>query len=78
MATIVENSPWTRERIAALQDSQLARLNYDQLVEIVLASGVPLRDHQRVHQMEGDALVRLAHWARRHCGASGHIAERGG
>jgi hypothetical protein len=67
MPTIVDKGHWTREQIAALEDRQLARLNYDELVEIVLASGVPVRDRQRVCTMESDALVRLAHVARRHC-----------
>ncbi len=67
MAAIVEKSHWTREQIAVLQDSQLARFNYDELVKIVLASGVPLGDPRRVSTMESDALVRLARLARRHC-----------
>jgi hypothetical protein len=67
MATTVDKGHWTREQIAALDDRQLARLNYDELVEIVLASGVQVRDRQRVCTMESDALVRLAHVARRHC-----------
>src|SRR4051812_10869229 len=67
MAAIVEKGHWTREQIAVLQDWQLARFNYDELVEIVLASGVLRRDGQRVSRMEGDALVRLAGFARQHC-----------
>ena len=67
MATIVDKSQWTCEQIAALDDRHFSRLNYDELVELVLASGVPVRDSQRVRLLEGDALVRLAHAARRHC-----------
>ena len=43
MVTIAGRSQWTREQIAALTNSQLASLNYDEMVEIVLASGVPFR-----------------------------------
>jgi hypothetical protein len=67
MVTIVGRSQWTREQIAALTNSQLSRLNYDEMVEIVLASGVPLRDLAYVRTMESDALVRLVHWARQSC-----------
>jgi hypothetical protein len=67
MVTIVGRSQWTKEQIAALTNSQLAQLNYDEMVEIVLASGVPLRDFMHIRTMEGDALVRLVHWARQHC-----------
>ncbi len=67
MVTIAGRSQWTREQIAALTNSQLASLNYDEMVEIVLASGVPLRDFMHIRTIEGDALVRLVHWARQQC-----------
>ena len=67
MVTAIEKIQWTKSDIAALSDSQLARLNYDEMVDLVLYSGVPLRDSQRVPAMEGDALMRLVHWARQFC-----------
>jgi len=67
MVTIVGKSPWTKVQIAALSNSQLAHLNYDEMVEIVLVSGVPVRDFERVRTMESDALVRLVHCARQFC-----------
>jgi hypothetical protein len=67
MVTIAGRSQWNREQIAALTDSQLAHLNYDEMVEVVLASGVPTRDIAYVRTMESDALVRLVYWARQSC-----------
>jgi hypothetical protein len=67
MATATEQSHWTKERIAALDQSELARLNYDEMVEIVRASGIPLRDMHWVNTLESDVLVRLVHWARQSC-----------
>jgi hypothetical protein len=66
MVTIVEKCHWTNGDIAALSDSQLARLNHDEMVELVLISGVPVRNIECIRTMEGDALARLVHWAR-HC-----------
>jgi hypothetical protein len=67
MVTTIDRVQWTKGEIAALSDSQLARLNYDEMVDLVLYSGVPLRDSQRIRAMEGDALVRLVYWARQFC-----------
>ena len=67
METIVHKRQWMREKIAALSDWQLAQLNYDELVEIVIQSGVPLRNCARVREMESDSLVRLVYWARQCC-----------
>jgi hypothetical protein len=67
MVTIVGNSQSTKGQIAALSDSQLARLNFDEMVEIVLVSGVPVRDFECVRTLEGDELMRLVHWARQFC-----------
>jgi hypothetical protein len=67
MATIVETSQWTKSQIAALNDSELARLTYDQMVDVVLVSGVQERDIQWVRSLEADVLVRLVHWSRRSC-----------
>jgi hypothetical protein len=67
MAMLVNTKQWSREQIAALSNSQLAHLNYDEMVEVVLTSGVPLRDAQSVRTMESDALVRLVHWSWQFC-----------
>jgi hypothetical protein len=67
MVTMVGKQPWTKGQIAALSQSQLSRLNYDEMVEIVLASGVPVRHFERIRTLEGDALVRLVHWAHQYC-----------
>jgi hypothetical protein len=76
MAAIVDKSPWTKEQIGALSNSQLSHLNYDEMVEIVLLSGVPLRNVEGVYTMESDALVRLVHWARQYCRGHANMAER--
>jgi hypothetical protein len=67
MVTVVSTKEWSREQIAALSNSQLAHLNYDEMVEVVLASGVPVRDAQSVRTIESDALVRLVHWSCQFC-----------
>jgi hypothetical protein len=67
MATMVGESQWTKARIAGLSDSQLARMNYDEMVRIVLIADVPVRNVERIQTMEGDTLVRLVHLARAHC-----------
>ena len=67
MVTATETNAWTKERIAALDQAELARLNYDEMVEIVRASGIPLRDMHWVTTLESDVLVRLVHWARQSC-----------
>ncbi len=67
MATTVGDSQWTKSRIAALSDLQLARLNYDEMVKLVLVAGIPVRNVERIHTMEGDTLVRLVNFARVCC-----------
>ena len=44
MATMVGESQWTKSQIAALSDSHLARLNYDEMVQLVLVAGIPVRN----------------------------------
>jgi hypothetical protein len=67
MAPTVGESQWTKSQIAALSDSQLARLNFDELVKLVLVAGIPVRNVECIHTMEGDTLVRLVHFARVCC-----------
>jgi hypothetical protein len=67
MATIVEERQWTKHQIAVLSDSHVAHLNFDEMVTIVLVAGVPVRDIEHIHTMEGDTLVRLVYGAREYC-----------
>ncbi len=67
MATMIGESQWTRSRIASLSDLQLARLNFDEMVALVLVAGVPVRNVERIHTMEGETLVRLVNFARACC-----------
>jgi len=67
MATITSERHWTKGQIAALSFSQVARLNYDEMVQVVLDAGVPVRDVKCVHTMEGDTLMRLVHWSIQCC-----------
>ena len=67
MVTIADKSQWTKGQIAALSNSQLARFNLDEMVEIVRVSGAPLGDFERLRTIDGDALVRLVHCARQFC-----------
>jgi hypothetical protein len=67
MIVIVGEGQWTKAQIAALSDSQLAQLNYDEMVKLVLTAGVPVHNVERIDTMEGDTLVRLVNWARVCC-----------
>jgi hypothetical protein len=67
MAIMVGESQWTRAQIASLSDLQLARMNYDEMVRIVLIADVPVRNVEHIQTMEGDTLVRLLHFARACC-----------
>ena len=67
MVTMVDQCKWPRERIAGLTDLQLARLSYDEMLEVVANSGVPCQEFERVRSMETAALVRLAYFARQFC-----------
>jgi hypothetical protein len=60
-------SQWTKSEIACLSDSQLARLNYDEMVKLVLVAGVPVRSVECLQSMEGDTLMRLVSLARTNC-----------
>ena len=67
MAATITRARWSREQIAELSDVQLFRHSYDEMIEMVLDSGVPIRDPSSLRSMEGDALVRLVFWARQFC-----------
>jgi len=55
---------WTILQIAALSDLQLASLNCDEMVNVIQASGVPVRGVRRI---EYDALAALVYQARHFC-----------
>ena len=57
----------SQSEIAAMTDEQLTRLNYDALVEVVLASNVPVNRVENIRSFEGDTICRLARKARNHC-----------
>jgi hypothetical protein len=67
MPTIADEKHWTKGEIAALNFSQVAHLNYDQMVKVVLDSGVPVPNGECVHTMEGDTLMRHVNWAIQCC-----------
>jgi hypothetical protein len=67
MLATVGQPQWTKAQIAALSDSQLAQMNYDEMVNLVLAAGVPVHNVERIRTMEGDTLTRLVNWARVCC-----------
>ena len=41
--------------------------NRDEMVEVVIASGIPVPQGERIRDFEGEMLVRLVYSARRHC-----------
>jgi len=53
--------------IAQLTNEDISRLNYDAMIEVVLASEMPVRNVERIQLFEGDTVVRLARMARDHC-----------
>ena len=55
------------EQIASLTVSDIARLDYDEMVDLVAASELPVVDSRRLQSMESDILVRLAYAACEHC-----------
>ena len=55
------------DQIAELTDDQLARLNYDEMVRVILASGMSVRNVERIHTFEGVTVLRLARCARNFC-----------
>jgi hypothetical protein len=67
MTTTVDQCKWSKERIAALSDLQLMQLSYDEMLEMVVDSGVPCQEFERIRSMETAPLVRLAYFARQFC-----------
>jgi hypothetical protein len=67
MAVMVGERQWTKTQIAALSDSQLVRMNYDEMIKLVLVAGVAVHNVERIDTMDGDELVRLVNWVRQCC-----------
>jgi len=53
--------------IASLSIDEIESLHFDEMVEIVLASGMPVRDRQQLPMCEGDTIMRLVYMAREFC-----------
>jgi len=58
---------FTKSEIAALTPSDIAKLTYDEMVEVVIASEISVRRIEQIRNFEGETLVRLVYSARRHC-----------
>lgn len=58
---------FTKSEIAALTPSDIAKLTYDETVEVVIASEISVRRIDQLRNVEGESLVRLVYSARRHC-----------
>ena len=57
----------TRNRIAALTPRDIARLSFDEMVEVVISSRITYNGPLPMDQLEGETLVRLVYSARNHC-----------
>ena len=75
MTAIVGEKHWIKGEIAALSFSQVAGLNFDDMVAVVLAAGVPMPDLECIHTMDGDTLMRHVHWAIQCCRSEDHLAS---
>ena len=53
--------------IARMSNDEISQLNYEAMVEIVLASEMPVRNIERIRTFEGETVSRLAWMARDHC-----------
>ena len=53
--------------IAGMSNDEIARLNYDAMIDVVLASELPVRDASRIRTFEGETVANLARMARDHC-----------
>ena len=58
---------WQKADIAAMTNDEISRLNYDAMVDLVLASELPVRDVYRIRSFEGETISRLVHMARDYC-----------
>ena len=53
--------------IAQMSLEEMSHLTYDAMIDVVLASGLPVRNVERIRTFEGETVSRLAHMAREHC-----------
>lgn len=60
--------------IARISNDELSQLNYDAMVELVLASELPVPDVNRIHSFEGETVSNLARMARDYCRENGNEA----
>lgn len=58
---------FTKSEIAALTPSDIAKLTFDEMVEVVIASEISVRRIDQIRNFEGETLVRLVYSARSHC-----------
>lgn len=58
--------------IARMSNDELSRLNYDTMVELVLASELPVQDVKRIRSFEGETVSHLARMARDYCRQTGN------
>ena len=53
--------------IARMSNDEISQLNYDAMIDIVLASELPVRDASRIRSFEGETVANLVRMARDHC-----------
>lgn len=57
----------SKNRIASLTPREIAKLNFDEMVQVVISSEISVSHPERISEFEGDTLVRLVYTARSHC-----------
>lgn len=57
----------SKAEIASLTPADIAKLTFDEMVEVVIASEIPVPQVKRLHDLDGEMLVRLVYSARHHC-----------
>ena len=64
----LDTSPtMSKSRIASLTPQDIARLTFDEMVEVVISSQITVARIERIHEFDGDTVVRLVYSARQHC-----------
>ena len=53
--------------IAKLSNEEIWRLDYEEMIDLVLASEMPVRNVESIRTFEGETVSRLAWMARNHC-----------
>ena len=57
----------SKDEIASLTPARIARLSFEEMIEVVVASGISVHRLEQIRDFDGDTLVRLVYSARRHC-----------